>query len=33
MKYKEQEVLGITVIEVVGKLEGGPGASEFQEQA
>ena len=31
MKYKEQEVLGVEVIEIVGKLEGGPGASEFQD--
>lgn len=31
MKYKKQEVLGVEVIEIVGKLEGGPGASEFQD--
>ena len=31
MKYNVKEVLGIEVIEFVKKLEGGPGASEFQD--
>ncbi len=31
MKYNIQNVLGANVVEVKGKLEGGPGASEFQD--
>lgn len=31
MKYKAKEVYGVDVIEVTGKLEGGPGAAEFQD--
>ncbi|NOX66303.1 MAG: STAS domain-containing protein [Chlorobi bacterium] len=31
MKYNMKDTLGVNVIEVKGKLEGGPGASEFQD--
>ena len=31
MKYNVKEVLGVEVVEFAGKLEGGPGASEFQD--
>jgi len=31
MKYSLKDVFGVNVIEVKGKLEGGPGASEFQD--
>ena len=31
MKYSIKEVLGVEVIEFTGKLEGGSGASEFQD--
>lgn len=31
MKYNTKEVFGVDLVEFSGKLEGGPGASEFQD--